>query len=72
MNQVDHPEHYQGDGGLEVIVAMVGIFGKTITFWFCLLNAFKYICRCAKKGNMEQDLEKAGWYIHKAIELIKK
>lgn len=68
---VSHPSHYQGDGGMEVIIAMLGVFGKTAVFWFCLLNAFKYICRCTKKGKLVEDLQKACWYINKAIEIMK-
>ena len=31
-------------------------------------NAFKYVWRCDDKGNHTEDLEKALWYLNRAIE----
>lgn len=67
--QVNHPEHYQGT--IECIDAMISAFGEKNTIEFCKINASKYIWRAGKKdGNgTDTDLEKARWYINKAIEL---
>lgn len=65
MSQVDHPNHYNC-GQIEVI--------DLIEEWglgFCLGNAVKYICRAGRKGGKEElkeDLEKAIWYLDRAIE----
>ena len=55
---VNNPPHYQGDKleALDSIRAMLGVKGF-IAYW-----------RCTKKGNFEQDLEKAKFYIDRAIE----
>ena len=37
---------------------------------FCKLNAFKYIWRAGKKEKTVEDLEKARWYLDKAIEIL--
>ena len=71
--QVNHPSHYN-QGGIECIDAMEAAFGPVATTNFYHLNAFKYLWRAGQKeGNSTvQDFEKAGWYINKAVELVKK
>lgn len=71
LEQVNHPAHYNS-GKLECIDVMLDVFGAHDTIAFCKLNAFKYLFRAGKKAdNSErQDLEKAEWYIKKAVELI--
>ena len=61
---VNHPDHYQGNG-LECIDVMLAVFGKEATQNFCLLNAFKYLYRCNKKGKKNEDINKAIWYLNK-------
>ena len=70
--QVNHPSHYNKSGDIECIDAMQAAFGPEAVIDFCKLNAFKYIWRAGSKvGNSEaQDLEKARWYLAKAVELI--
>ena len=65
---VDHPEHYLKNSGHEVI--------DVIEAWdlnFSLGNAIKYIARAGKKNpeKHNEDLEKAIWYIQRAIKLNK-
>lgn len=65
---VDHPDHYLKDSGHEVI--------DVIEAWnlnFSLGNAIKYIARAGKKNpdKHNEDLEKAIWYIQRAIKLNK-
>lgn len=59
---VDHPKHYQGQG-LEVIDVI-----ESFELGFCLGNAIKYILRAGKKGDRNEDLEKAIWYLKREIE----
>lgn len=59
---INHPAHYQGNG-LEAI--------EVIEDWqlgYHLGNAVKYILRAGKKGDRKQDLEKALWYVRRAME----
>lgn len=59
---VDHPTHYNRDGGMECIDEMLMVFGREATMHFCLLNAWKYRYRAADK-NGEEDLKKSDWYL---------
>lgn len=63
-DMVNSPAHYGGaDNPYEAI--------KVIEAWsldFCLGNAVKYIARAPHKGAEVQDLEKARWYIDRAIQ----
>jgi len=63
-DDVNHPDHYTS-GGIEVID-----FIEAKGLGFHLGNAVKYIARAGKKDpdNLVQDLEKARWYIDRAIE----
>lgn len=60
---VNHPTHYT-DGGIETID-----FIEAKRLGYHLGNVIKYICRAGKKGtNMGlQDLQKARWYLDRAI-----
>ena len=63
QDSVNHPAHYGGeDNPYEAI--------KVIEAWnldFCLGNAVKYISRAGKKGSAKEDLQKARWYLERAI-----
>ena len=59
---VNHPDHYQGSGGMEVIDII-----ENYNLGFSLGNAIKYILRSNKKGSAKQDLEKAIWYIRREM-----
>ena len=65
MSTVNHPSHYN-TGKIEVIDA--------IDDWglgFYEGNIIKYIVRSRYKGNRQQDLEKAQWYLDRLIEIEK-
>ena len=47
---------------------MVETQGVEATQNFCVCNALKYVYRHKKKNGME-DLQKAIWYLNKAVEL---
>lgn len=68
-DNVNHPSHYQGEG-IECIDAMKAAFGVSEVATFCKLNAFKYIWRSEQKGNYEEDMKKAAWYLNKHNELV--
>jgi hypothetical protein len=59
---VNHPAHYKV-GGIETID-----FIEAKQLGYHLGNAVKYITRADHKGNRLQDLQKAKWYIDRAIE----
>lgn len=60
-NMVNHPKHYQGNE-FEVIDII-----EDFNLGFNLGNALKYILRAENKGNRNQDLEKAIWYLKREI-----
>ena len=63
---VDHPSHYRSSTGFEAI--------DVIEAWglgFCLGNAVKYIARCLHKDKPVEDLEKAVWYLQRAIDRLR-
>jgi hypothetical protein len=62
---VNHPSHYTF-GKIEVI--------EVIEDWdldYHRGNAVKYIARAKHKGAELQDLEKAQWYLNRAVEKMK-
>lgn len=66
---VNHPSHYE-TGKFECIEVMLETQGREATIQFCICNAFKYLYRHNRKNGME-DIQKAHWYLFKAIELEK-
>ena len=70
-NAVDHPDHYK-HGSFETIEEMLLLFSKEEVVAFCKINAYKYKARAPFKGNMEEDLKKADWYLAKVKELEEK
>ena len=65
---VNHPAHYEGKK-YECINEMIKYIGLSQTIDFCKCNAFKYLWRWDNKNGIE-DIEKAQWYVNKAIELL--
>ena len=65
---VNHPEHYK-HGSFETIEEMLLLFSKEEVIAFCKINAYKYKARAPFKGNMDEDLKKADWYLAKVKEL---
>ena len=62
---VNHPPHYKV-GGIETID-----FIEAKKLGYHLGNVVKYITRADHKGAKVQDLQKAQWYLTRAIELAK-
>lgn len=67
--KIDHPKHYNMDGGLECIEEMLMVFGRDAVINFCLLNAWKYRYRASFKGKKRDDLNKANWYLKECKKL---
>ena len=64
---VNHPPHYTS-GDVECIDAIKSCMAGLNGFeGFCIGNAIKYLWRWKQKGGVT-DLEKAKWYIDKAVE----
>lgn len=64
-DMVNAPAHYTV-GGIETID-----FIEAKGLGYHLGNVIKYVVRCDHKGKPIEDLEKAKWYIERAIELRK-
>jgi len=61
VDMVNHPPHYTGHpSGIECIWI-------TRFMTFSAGNAFKYVFRSADKGDHQQDLRKALWYLEDAL-----
>jgi hypothetical protein len=65
---VNDPQHYK-QHEMECIDEMVEVFGPYDVMAFCRCNAWKYRYRAPYKGKLEEDNEKADWYIQKLKEL---
>lgn len=65
-DMVNSPPHYTA-GGIETIDF---IEAKELNYH--LGNVVKYITRSGHKGNKLEDLEKAQWYLNRAIDNLKK
>lgn len=64
---VNHPTHYGGENNPYEAI-------KVIEAWdlnFNLGNVIKYISRAGKKNSTVEDLEKASWYLNRAIQNLK-
>lgn len=75
IDMVNHPSHYQGNNGMEVI-DVIDNFTQDLkgVEAFDTGNIIKYVCRWKSKNGVE-DLKKAKWYLEhliKHIELKKK
>ncbi len=67
---VNNPSHYtQND--IECFDAIRASQGGTAAVNFALGNVMKYIWRHKLKDDPIQDLEKAQWYLNKAVDILK-
>ena len=67
-DNVNHPEHYQSDSGIECIDAIRAALGSDGFVSHCRGTAIKYAWRSGKKQEHAEDLRKAAWYLIKAAE----
>ena len=68
---INHPSHYGGDSTYECINVLRNWLTKEEYIGFLRGNVLKYICRCERKDDMVEDLQKAEWYLHMLISLLK-
>lgn len=68
VDNVNHPKHYDGSCSIECIDAMRFALGDEGLAFFCAGNAFKYLWRYKFK-NGQEDLDKAGWYRDRLLNL---
>lgn len=61
MERIESPQHYN-TGKIEVIEAI-----EDWGLGFNLGNVIKYIARADHKGNREEDLKKALWYLKREL-----
>ena len=64
-----HPTHYMLPDGLQVIDVELAMFGKEAVKSHCLCTAIEYLLRCKQK-NGDEDVQKAGWWVSKYLELV--
>ena len=69
FNDVSRPRHY-ANKNIEVIDFIVDTLKHPKDY--CIGNVIKYISRHELKGNPLQDLQKAMYYLQKAIELLER
>lgn len=69
FDEVDRPKHYNL-GGIECIDAIRASMSKLEFEGYLKGNALKYLWRYRYKGKLEQDLEKAQWYLDKLLESV--
>ncbi len=60
-DMVNHPKHYNVEG--YEVIDIIDAFKLN----FNMGNALKYLLRAERKGNKEQDLNKALWYLQREI-----
>jgi hypothetical protein len=60
-DMVNHPKHYNVEG--YEVIDIIDAFKLN----FNMGNALKYLLRADRKGNKEQDLKKALWYLQREI-----
>lgn len=65
FDNVNHPRHYQGTNGLEVLDVINNFIENPVDYY--IGNVIKYVCRYKKKNGIE-DLKKARVYLDLAID----
>lgn len=68
VDMVNKPNHYRIFGDKDCFDAMIELFGKEAVQTYCVLNAFTYIWRHARKNGTE-DVLKAEYNLAKFKEL---
>lgn len=65
-DNIQNPQHYTNQGAFECIDVMQLMFSPNEVEAFCLCNAFKYLWRAKYKNNLQEDLDKAEWYLNRS------
>jgi len=67
--EINHPERYGGDKIYECIKVLEAWLPPEQYKGFLRGNTLKYLCRVGKKDDSVRELQKAGWYLNKLIEM---
>ena len=67
--QVNHPSHYT-ETSIECIDAMRMTFGTERVVMWGIMTAYKYLWRRNLKDKIKEDIDKAGWYLDYAEDII--
>lgn len=70
VDNVNHPDHYQSDDGIECIDAIRAALGLEGFVAHCRGTAIKYAWRSGKKAEHAEDLRKACVYLTWAAEAL--
>lgn len=70
-DQIYRPAHYN-TGNVECIAAIEASMSPAAFQGYCKGNSLKYLWRCSYKGKLEEDLEKAAWYLERMQESVRK
>jgi len=68
---VNNPEHYN-TGNIECIDAIEESMSSVAFKGYLKGNCMKYLWRYDYKGKQVEDLQKAGWYLHKLTAIVNK
>ena len=70
-DQVNHPSHYK-QGRVEAIEVIEDVVAGAPdpVVGYLVGQTLKYLLRAWHKGNTMQDLQKAAWYLNRAIERL--
>mgnify|MGYP003643486838 CR=1 FL=1 len=68
---VNNPSHYN-TGSIECIDAIEESMSSVAFKGYLKGNCMKYLWRYDYKGKQVQDLQKAGWYLHKLTSIVNK
>lgn len=72
FDPVEKPFHYNHvEGGIECIDYIKQVLGLDGFIAYCRGNVTKYLHRANLKGNPVEDMQKAQWYLSKAVEAMK-
>ena len=68
-DQVNHPSHYK-QGRVEAIEVIDDVLAGApdAVTGYLVGQTMKYLLRAWHKGNAAQDLQKAAWYLNRAID----
>ena len=66
-DNVNHPDHYTA-GSVETIdvIEQITVFYPKADLW-CIGSVLKYLARAPLKGEYEDDLRKAKWYLDRVV-----
>lgn len=67
-DMINHPPHYNCHA-MECLDEMCVVFGPEALAKWCVMTAWKYRYRAGHKGDADEDMKKADFYLQKAREI---